>query len=626
VHIVIEKSLTRLKGSDKKLPQIQRMRELLSRGIGVHHGGLLPIVKEVVEILFQRGLVKVLFATETFAMGVNMPARSVIFSNTRKHDGRGFRDLLAGEYTQMAGRAGRRGLDSTGVVIINASDGLPESAPLQTMLLGQPTKLQSQFRLTYNMILNLLRVEALKVEEMIKRSFSENASQKMLPDQQKKVKEIERSLAKLPQVADPDWEAELERFHDGCYSVEVSNQGMLQVALDQQQGSKNLAPGRIVLLRDHHFENNGAAIVKQINSRLFLALAAVTPERKAKTLDVLENTKPPLWNPTLRNQTLDGLVYDLVEVPLTSIVVVSKHVIKLEPSMILAHRISAMQGAVNAMLPYLVEMAEQEYVPEVEWAKLRKLDFQEALRSRDGYISKVVQQKDILELENFEKDYATVDKRKRLQREIASLRLSISDQNLELLPDYEQRIQVLKTLRFIDPLNESVLLKGRVACEINSVNELVLTELILNNVFAAYQPDEVVALLSVFVFQEKTEVVPELNEKLAQGFATILETAERVAAIEAENKVIQPDFSNLLKLGLVEVVFEWARGMSFDKITDLTDVAEGTIVRCITRLDETCREVRDAARVIGDADLFKKMEECQGLIRRDIVFAASLYF
>ncbi|KAE8215567.1 hypothetical protein CF327_g1163 [Tilletia walkeri] len=626
VHIVIEKSLTRLKGSDKKLPQILRMRELLSRGIGVHHGGLLPIVKEVVEMLFQRGLVKVLFATETFAMGVNMPARCVIFSNTRKHDGRGFRDLLAGEYTQMAGRAGRRGLDTTGVVIINSSDALPESGPLQTMLLGQPTKLQSQFRLTYNMILNLLRVEALKVEEMIKRSFSENASQKMLPDQQKKVKDIERQLSKLAKVADPEWEAELERFHDLCYSTDISNQGMLQVALDQQQGSKNMAPGRVVLLRDNHFENDGAVIVKQINSRLFLALAAVTSERKSKSLDVPENSKPPLWNPTLKGRSMDDLVYDLVEVPLTSIVMVTKQLVKIEPSMIMAHRISAMQGAVNAMVPFLVEWSEQGVIPEVEWSKLRKLDFQEALRARDGYISKIAQQSHILEKEDFAKDYLTVDKRKRLQREIASLRMSISDQNLELLPDYEQRIQVLKTLRFVDPLNESVLLKGRVACEINSVNELVLTELILNNVFAAYQPDEVVALLSVFVFQEKTDVMPELNEKLSQGFATILATAERVAAIEAENSVIQPDFSNLLKLGLVEVVYEWARGMSFDKITDLTDVAEGTIVRCITRLDETCREVRDAARVIGDADLFKKMEECQGLIRRDIVFAASLYF
>jgi len=80
-----------------------------------------------------------------------------------------------------------------------------------------------------------------------------------------------------------------------------------------------------------------------------------------------------------------------------------------------------------------------------------------------------------------------------------------------------------------------------------------------------------------------------------------------------------------LKFGLVEVVYEWARGMAFSQITALTDVQEGTIVRAITRLDETCREVRDAARIVGNADLFKKMEECQGKIRRDIVFCPSLY-
>jgi antiviral helicase SKI2 len=175
--MTIEKSLARLSREDRDLPQIKRLRELLSRGIAVHHGGMLPIVKEVVEILFAKTLVKVLFATETFAMGLNLPTRTVVFSGFRKHDGREFRDLLPGEYTQMAGRAGRRGLDTVGTVIICApgADEAPPATRLRQMMLGEPTKLRSQFRLTYNMMLNLLRVEALKIEEMIKRSFSENA-------------------------------------------------------------------------------------------------------------------------------------------------------------------------------------------------------------------------------------------------------------------------------------------------------------------------------------------------------------------------------------------------------------------------------------------------------------------
>jgi antiviral helicase SKI2 len=81
---------------------------------------------KMVEMLFARGLCKLLFATETFAMGVNMPARTVIFSSIRKHDGQGFRELLSGEYTQMSGRAGRRGLDAVGTVIIACWTEIPD--------------------------------------------------------------------------------------------------------------------------------------------------------------------------------------------------------------------------------------------------------------------------------------------------------------------------------------------------------------------------------------------------------------------------------------------------------------------------------------------------------------------
>ena len=85
------------------------------------------------------------------------------------------------------------------------------------------------------------------------------------------------------------------------------------------------------------------------------------------------------------------------------------------------------------------------------------------------------------------------------------------------------------------------------------------------------------------------------------------------------------DYVDGFKFGLMEVVFEWARGLPFSDITKLTDVQEGIIVRCIQRLDEVLKDVRNAARIIGDPVLYQKMEEASRMIKRDIVFAASLY-
>lgn len=138
------------------------------------------------------------------------------------------------------------------------------------------------------------------------------------------------------------------------------------------------------------------------------------------------------------------------------------------------------------------------------------------------------------------------------------------------------------------------------------------------------------ALLSAFVFQEKTEIEPTLTASLSRGVAKIIEISEKVNQIQTLHQVIlsaddSNDFVSKPRFGMVEVVYEWARGMSFNRITDLTDVMEGTIVRVITRLDETCREVKNAARIIGDPTLFQKMGTCQELIKRDICNCASLY-
>ena len=126
------------------------------------------------------------------------------------------------------------------------------------------------------------------------------------------------------------------------------------------------------------------------------------------------------------------------------------------------------------------------------------------------------------------------------------------------------------------------------------------------------------------MFQEKTDVEPTLTTSLERGKETIIKISTKVNEYQTQHQVIfssddSNDFISRPRFGLVEVVYEWARGMSFNRITDLTDVLEGTIVRVITRLDETCREVKNAARIIGDPQLFTKMQSAQEMIKRDIV-------
>ncbi|OAX42662.1 ATP-dependent RNA helicase [Rhizopogon vinicolor AM-OR11-026] len=633
VHVAIEKALSRLKGSDKKLPQITRMRDLLSRGIGVHHGGLLPIVKEVVEILFARGLVKILFATETFAMGVNMPARCVVFSNIRKHDGRSFRDILPGEYTQMAGRAGRRGLDPTGTVIIVAGDTLPEQTSLLKMMLGTPGKLQSQFRLTYNMILNLLRVEALRVEEMIKRSFSENSSQRLLPEHQKQVADHERTLSKMPKLECDVCLGDIERYYDFSLGFVGLNNKLCNMVASSPSNANLISSGRVVVLRDGHFKRGNVGVLlkpdlRQASSsagKLYFVLAMVDQETKAGDKDVDDQAVPPRWplNPT--SLQLENLTYDLRSVTLNSISMVTSETMKVDATGIVdLHKKSLMLEIINSLQILVEKWVSTGSIPEANWGRVRTLDFQDTLRTRND-LDKHREGLSCTLCGEFDDHYLILHGQKTLRANIDNLKMAISDQNLDLIPDYEQRIEVLKELKFIDE-NSTIQLKGRVACEINSANELVLTELILENTLANYEPEEVVALLSCFVFQEKTEVEPVVPTKLEEGRDAILAISRRVESVQDRHKVSVENFKSNLKFGLMEVVYEWAKGMPFDQITALTDVPEGTIVRVITRLDETCREVRDAARVIGDMDLFKKLEEAQVKIKRDIVFAASLYF
>ena len=141
------------------LPEYLDMVSLLRKGIAIHHSGVTPILKEMVELLYSKGYIKLLFATETFSVGVNMPTKSVIFTDVNKFDGNISRTLYAHEYVQMAGRAGRRGLDTVGHVIhLNNLFRDTSATAYKTMMNGKPQTLTSKFKISYNLLLNLIDI------------------------------------------------------------------------------------------------------------------------------------------------------------------------------------------------------------------------------------------------------------------------------------------------------------------------------------------------------------------------------------------------------------------------------------------------------------------------------------
>jgi superfamily II RNA helicase len=164
-----------------ELPEYLFMVSLLEKGVAIHHAGVMPVLREMVELLYAKGYIKVLFATETFAVGINMPTKTVIFTDVNKFDGSAPRILYSHEYTQMAGRAGRRGIDTVGNVIhLNNIFRNVDSTNYKMMMKGTPQTLTSKFKVSFSLLLNMIEIEETDFEkedgttiQFIKRSMAQ---------------------------------------------------------------------------------------------------------------------------------------------------------------------------------------------------------------------------------------------------------------------------------------------------------------------------------------------------------------------------------------------------------------------------------------------------------------------
>ncbi|OIR58798.1 MAG: Ski complex RNA helicase Ski2 [Amphiamblys sp. WSBS2006] len=597
VFVFVGSALGTLRPEDTDLPQIAQITKMLLCGVAVHHSGLLPVLREMVELLFSAGLVKILFATETFAMGVNMPAKTVVFSALRKHDGTAFRELSPGEYVQMAGRAGRRGMDVVGTVVVVASPTeMPSEMTLRRTILGEKGLLASQFRLTYNMILSLLRTKCVRVEEVIKKSFSENAIQREISTHQKTLKEAQTRLGEIQPFFCPACSDTIEDFYTNDRRLrETADVFRL---LPAHPKTRVFVPGRVFVVAIE--KNHLAVFVEHRPAGCLFAVLGRCSDGATETHPMATIAEP-----------LGGRK---AELSYRSILLATDTVLEIPGKEALRSEQIAEENreALGNIRPYA------EY--RIPLTKNIQID---TLIVERREILALLQKNNSLACTEIDAHFQLHAEKVALTNKIEKTEFFLSEKSLVLVPEYQNRVALLKHMAYLDE-DGSVLLKGRVACEIRTCDELLLTEMIFGNKIGSLAPETVVAILVCLIHREREEERASLDTQdmhLLQE--NVFSVAEPLYRTQKQYRI--PLGNTDVSTGLFYAARDWALGRSFKEVKQRTDVQEGIIIRCLMRVDETCRELKSCARIIGNAALYDKAEQASEMVRRDICAGSTLY-
>ena len=568
VSKVFESALGMLSDEDKKLPQIEHILPLLRRGIGIHHSGLLPILKEAIEILFQEGLIKVLFATETFSIGLNMPAKTVVFTSVRKYDGTGNRWLTPSEFIQMSGRAGRRGIDDRGIVIMMIDEQM-EPGVAKGVVRGEQDKLNSEFHLGYNMVLNLLRVEGISPEFMLERCFQQFQNTASVSDLERQLHTIEAERQNI-EIED---ENTIRDYYDLRKQLDLYAQELRDVIQHPDNSLQYLQPGRLVDIQheEHAFGWGVTCSYNRVETPRGQTLES-TPQRQFVLHVALMCSDEPGKHRKFGN-----------ELPIQPVEPGKRSKVEVFPVLL-----STVQRISNVRIflpPDLTSRSARDDVQHALGEVARRfpdgvpvLDPIEEMRITDDSFKRLLKKIQVLEsrllsnpLHNSPRLKALYDQyaEKMIKTEqVKDLRKKIQDAlSIIQLEDLKCRKRVLRRLQFINE-DGVVQLKARVACQISTGDELMLSELLFNGFFNDLNPEICAAVLSCFVFEEKTRFDGQLREDLAKPWREIQAQARIIAKVSQESKLTlnEEEYVKSFKGDIMNVVYEWAHGKSFADI------------------------------------------------------------
>ncbi|MEZ0580499.1 DEAD/DEAH box helicase [Nocardioides sp. MH1] len=579
----VERTVGTLPGADLDVLGYHEFLDALSRGVAAHHAGMLPAFKECVEALYLRGLVKVVFATETLALGINMPARTVVLEKLTKWNGETHADITPGEYTQLTGRAGRRGLDIEGNAVVLWQPGM-NPRELAGLASTRTYPLRSSFRPSYNMAVNLVHQYGRhRSRELLEQSFAQFQADRAVVGLARQLRKAEDALEGYAEAAKchlgdfmeyADLRRRINELEKGA-----SRSRRAERRDDAARSLEALKPGDVIVVPAGKF--SGPAVVvdpglSEHGHRPFV----VTSTRQAKRLAIIDFPVPvePVGrvrlpkkfdprNPHLRKLAADSVKQAVADLPHS---VVRPRLEKTAIDAGAADEISALRARMRAHPCHGCS------------------DREDHARWTERYF--------------------------KLQRDTETLARRVERRTNTVAREFDRVCEVLDALRYLE--DDRVTDRGRGLMRIYSDLDLVAAEALREGMWDDLSPAQLASVLSVLVYESRR---PDESAPRVPGGA-VSATIEQMQRLWGELERLEKDhklsFLRAPDAGFAWTAYRWAEGDALDEVLTRADLTAGDFVRQMKQLIDFTGQIADAA---GDSPVRKTARAAVGLLRRGIV-------
>ncbi|MEV0970642.1 DEAD/DEAH box helicase [Microtetraspora glauca] len=588
IRQIVDERTAHLPDEDLAILGYLEWRDCLERGLAAHHAGMLPAFKEVVEELFTKGLVKAVFATETLALGINMPARSVVIEKLDKWNGETHADLTPGEYTQLTGRAGRRGIDVEGHAVVVWQPGM-DPIGVAGLASTRTYPLRSSFRPSYNMAVNLVgQVGRARARALLEDSFAQFQADRAVVG-------LARQLRKSEQALEGYAEAMT------CHLGDFQEYAGLRRRLSDREAELS--------------RQRGAA-------------------RRAQAVQSLEELKPgdvirvPGGRRAGLAVVLDPGVNVRGEGPSPLVLTAGKQVKRLSPAdfpvpVEPVERIRIPKGF-NARAP-----KERANLVSTMHAKIGDRDLGKPPRAKDH----AAEDEEILRLRrqlrqhpchgcDEREDHARwAERYHKLLRETEVLRRRVEGRSHVIARTFDRVCGVLDQLGYLE--GETVTQEGRRLAKLYTELDLLTAECLRAGLWETLDPAELAACVSSLIYESRQSDdarSPRIPAGAAkEALAAMIRLWGELESIEEDHGlsfIREPD------LGFAWVAFRWAKGHSLDAVLTDGDLAAGDLVRWMKQLLDLLGQLRDAAPV--GSKVKENANKAIDALRRGVVAYSSV--